>query len=96
MSRLDSESRFGEPIELPWWVLPLALPPALAFAAGVIVHSPPGARFVDLVGSALMVYVVLVVARKVRSRNMQSVYISAAYAFWAFAVLIWAVEVVAG
>jgi hypothetical protein len=40
--------------------------------------------------------VVLVVARKVRSRNMQSVYISAAYAFWAFAVLIWAVEVFAG
>jgi hypothetical protein len=29
----------------------------------------------------------------VESRNMQSVWISAAYAFWTFMVLIWAVEV---
>ncbi|MCU1287472.1 MAG: hypothetical protein JWO13_3822, partial [Acidobacteriales bacterium] len=33
------------------------------------------------------------VARRVESRNMQSVWISAAYAFWTFMVLIWAVEV---
>ena len=92
MSELDTDTRFGEPIELPWWVIPLSLPPALALLAGVLVHAGLGARLVDLFGSVLMISVVVLVARKVPSRNMQSVYISAAYAFWAFAVLIWAVE----
>jgi hypothetical protein len=92
VSDVNNETRFGEPIELPWWVLPLELPPLLALVAGLVVRAPLGARLVDVVGSALMVYVVVLVARRVRSRNMQSVYISAAFAFWAFAVLIWAVE----
>ena len=32
------------------------------------------------------------IATRVRSSSMQSVYISAAMALWAFAVVIWAVE----
>ena len=84
--------RLGEPIELPWWVLPLSLPPAAALVLGLAVHAPLSARLVDLAGSAAMLWVLYAVARRVGSRNLQSVWISAAYAFWLFAVLIWAVQ----
>jgi len=40
-----------------------------------------------------MLWVLTLVARRVRSRNMQSVWISSAYAFYVFVTLIWAVEV---
>ncbi len=85
--------RLGEPVELPWWVIPLGLPPLLTLVLGVLLHAPLSGRLLDGVGSAAMLWVVVVVARRVRSRNMQSVWISAAYAFWVFVVLIWAVEV---
>jgi hypothetical protein len=39
-----------------------------------------------------MLWMLLRVATRVRSSSMQSVYISAAMALWAFAVVIWAVE----
>lgn len=84
--------RLGEPVELPWWTLPLAFPPAATFIAGLVVSAPLSGRLIDLVASALMVWVVVRVALRVRSRNLQSVWISAAYAFWAFMVLIWLVE----
>ncbi|HEX6492716.1 MAG TPA: hypothetical protein VF112_04350 [Candidatus Dormibacteraeota bacterium] len=83
----------GEPIELPWWVVPLGLPPLLTLVLGAILRAPLSGRLLDLVGSATMLWVLTVVARRVRSRNMQSVWISAAYAFYVFVVLIWAVEV---
>ena len=84
--------QLGEPIELPWWVVPLSLPPLVALLLGILLHAPVSARLVDLAGSAALVWVVYAVARRVGSRNLQSVWISAAYAFWFFAVLIWAVE----
>ena len=84
--------RLGEPIELPWWVVPLSLPPLVALLLGLVVHAPVSARLVDIVGSVALLWVVYRVARSVGSRNLQSVWISAAYAFWLFAVLIWAVQ----
>jgi hypothetical protein len=85
--------RLGEPVELPWWVIPLGLPPALTLLLGVVLHAPLSGRLLDLVASAGMLWLIVAVARRVESRNMQSVWISAAYAFWLFMVLIWAVEV---
>jgi hypothetical protein len=85
--------RLGEPVELPWWVIPLGLPPALTLLLGVVLRAPLSGRLLDLAASVAMLWLLVVVARRVESRNMQSVWISAAYAFWTFMVLIWAVEV---
>jgi len=87
-----SESRFGEPVELPWWTVPLAAPVLGALVAAAVVGAPLSGRVLLVVSSALMLLVLLRVAIRVRSTSMQSVYISAALALWAFTVLIWAVE----
>jgi len=87
-----SESRFGEPVELPWWTLPLGLPILAALVTGAVVSAPLSGRLLLVVASALMLVVLLRVALRVRSTSMQSVYISAALALWAFCVLVWAVE----
>jgi len=87
-----SESRFGEPVELPWWTLPLGLPILAALVTGAVVSAPLSGRLLLVVASALMLFVLLRVALRVRSTSMQSVYISAALALWAFCVLVWAVE----
>ena len=90
---MSEPRRLGEPVVLPWWVIPLGLPPALTLLLGVVLHAPLSGRLLDLAASAAMLWMIVVVARRVESRNMQSVWISAAYAFWLFMVLIWAVEV---
>lgn len=83
--------RLGEPIELPWWAPVAVLPPLLCLGAGLVLGAPLELRLVDIVASALMVWVVTMVSTHVQSRNMQSVWVSAAYAVWVFPVLIWAV-----
>jgi hypothetical protein len=88
----QSQPRFGEPVELPWWTLPLAAPVLGALVAAAVVGAPLSGRVLLVVSSALMLAVLLRVAVRVRSTSMQSVYISAALALWAFTVLIWAVE----
>ena len=90
---MSEPRRLGEPIELPWWVIPLGLPPLLTLVLGLVLRAPLSGRLLDLVASAAMLWSVLLVARRVRSRNMQSVWISAGYAFYVFVILIWAVEV---
>jgi hypothetical protein len=85
-------ARLGDPVELPWWTVPLGVPLLGALLAAVIVGAPLSGRLLMLVASAAMLWVLLRVAVRVRSTSMQSVYISAAMALWAFAVLIWAVE----
>ena len=90
---MSEPRRLGEPIELPWWVVPLGLPPLLSLVLGALLRAPLSGRLLDLVASAAMLWVVVLVALRVSSRNMQSVWISASYAFYVFAVLIWAVEV---
>jgi hypothetical protein len=84
--------QLGEPIELPWWTVPLGVPLVGALVAGAVVGAPLSGRLLLVVASALMLWVLLRVAVRVRSASMQSVYISAAMALWAFAALVWAVE----
>lgn len=84
--------RLGEPVELPWWTLPLGLPLVGGVLAGLIVGAPLSGRLLLLIASAAMLWMLLRIAVRVRSSSMQSVYISAAMALWAFAVVIWAVE----
>jgi hypothetical protein len=88
----DDTGRFGEPVELPWWVLPLGLPPAITLILAAIIPAPLSGRALDALFSAAMLWVLVRVALRVRSSSMQSVWISAAYAFWMFIVLLWAVE----
>lgn len=87
-----SSPRLGEPVELPWWTVPLGLPLVGGILAGLVVGAPLSGRLLLLLSSAAMLWVLLRVALRVRSTSMQSVYISAAMALWAFAVVIWAVE----
>ena len=84
--------RLGEPVELPWWTVPLGVPLVGALLVALIVGAPLSGRLLLLFSSAAMLWVLLRVAVRVRSTSMQSVYISAAMALWAFAVVIWAVE----
>jgi hypothetical protein len=88
----EDTGRFGEPVELPWWVLPLGLPPAITLILAAIIPAPLSGRALDALSSAAMLWVLVRVALRVRSSSMQSVWISAAYAFWMFIVLLWAVE----
>jgi hypothetical protein len=87
-----TQSRFGEALELPWWAPVAVLPPLISLAGGLVLGAPVDTRVTDLVVSALMVYAVMTISTRVRSRNLQSVYISAAYAFWFFVALIWLVS----
>jgi hypothetical protein len=90
---VSSPRRLGEPIELPWWILPLGFPPALCLLLGLVLPAPLSGRLLVVIASALLLWTMVRVARRVESRNMQSVWISAGYALWFFAMLIWAVEV---
>lgn len=92
MSDHPTQSRFGEPVELPWWTLALGVPILAALVTGAVVSAPLSGRLLMVISSALMLLVLLRVALRVRSTSMQSVYISAALALWAFCVLVWAVE----
>ncbi|HET9050075.1 MAG TPA: hypothetical protein VFO60_00130 [Candidatus Dormibacteraeota bacterium] len=85
--------RFGEAIELPWWVLVLGAPPAVTLVLAVLLPAPLSGRALDAVASAAMLWVLVRVALRVRSPSMQSVWISAAFAPWLVLVLMWAVEV---
>jgi hypothetical protein len=86
------EPRLGEPVELPWWTIPLGAPLLGGVLTGLIVGAPVSGRLLILLSSAAMLWMLLRIATRVRSSSMQSVYISAAMALWAFAVVIWAVE----
>lgn len=85
--------RFGETVELPWWVLVLGAPPAIALVLALVLPAPISGRLLDAGASAGMLWVIVRVALRVRSASMQSVWISAAFAFWLVIVLLWAVEV---
>jgi len=87
-----TEPRLGEPVELPWWTVPLGVPLLGGVLAALVVGAPVSGRLLLLFSSAGMLWLLLRVAVRVRSSSMQSVYISAALALWAFAVVIWAVE----
>ena len=88
-----SDSRLGTPVELPWWVIPLGLPPVIVTVAGLIVGAPLWAHLLAVVSSLAMLLAIATIATRVPSRSMQSVWISAAYAVWVFTTITWAVVV---
>jgi ABC-type transport system involved in multi-copper enzyme maturation permease subunit len=88
-----SESRLGTPVELPWWVVPLGLPPLAIAVAGIVVSAPLWARLLAVIASITLLGALALVATRIASRSMQSVWVSAAYAVWVFATVVWAVAV---
>lgn len=88
-----SDSRLGAPVELPWWVIPLAIPPALVAVAGIVLTAPLWAHLLAVLSSMALVIAVIRVATRVTSTSMQSVWISAVYAVWFFIALTWLVVV---
>jgi hypothetical protein len=88
-----SDSRLGPPVELPWWVIPLALPPVVVVIAGIILTAPLWAHVLAVVSSLAALAALATVANRVTSTSMQSVWISAAYAVWVFTIITWAVVV---
>jgi ABC-type transport system involved in multi-copper enzyme maturation permease subunit len=88
-----SESRLGAPVELPWWVVPLGLPPLAIAVAGIVVSAPLWAHLLAVIASITLLGALALVATRIASRSMQSVWVSAAYAVWVFATVVWAVAV---
>jgi hypothetical protein len=86
-----TDSRLGAPVELPWWIIPLGLPPAVITVAAIIVGAPLWAHLLAIASSLLLLLTLAAVATRVSSRSMQSVWISAAYAIWVFTVVTWVV-----
>ena len=85
--------RLGEPVELPWWVIPLGLPPLVTLVLGILLSAPLSGRLLVLAASVGLLWLLGRVGARVRSPSMQSVWISAAYPFWLIVVLVWAVEI---
>ena len=88
-----SQSRLGSPVELPWWIIPLALPPLATIVLGLLLSAPVWAHLLAVITSLALLLALTAVATRIASRNMQSVWISAAYAAWVFAAVVWAVAV---
>ncbi len=88
-----SESRLGAPVELPWWVIPLGIPPLLVAVLAVVLSAPPWAHAMEVTASALTLLALAAIGLRVSSRNIQSVWVSALYAAWVFTVVTWAVIV---
>lgn len=86
-----SDSRLGAPVELPWWTVPLAVPPILLALAGIVVAAPVWAHLMAVAASAATLIALVRIATRVRSPSMQSVWISAVYAVWFFVALTWLV-----
>jgi len=85
----NSSSRLGAPIELPWWVLPLSLPPALVLLGGLLVPEAWPARVAAVLPAAALIVAIVRVARSSQSPNLQSVWISTAYGLWASFPIAW-------
>ena len=86
--------QLGEPVELPWWTVPLALPPLLCVLLGLVLPSPLWAHAVIVLASVAALGALLWVATRVASSSMQSVWVSVVYAVWVFVVVTWVVVLV--
>jgi hypothetical protein len=91
-----SESRLGAPVELPWWIVPLGLPPVAVAIAGAVISAPLSTRLLAILSSVALLVALAAIATRIASRNIQSVWISAAYAIWTFAAITWAVLLATG
>ena len=96
MSGTPAESRFGDPVEIAWWVLPASVLPAIGILLAVIVSTHVGwVRPLLGAGSAAMIAVNFWTSLCVASRNIQMVCLSAAFAAWVFIAVAWFVGAVA-
>jgi hypothetical protein len=91
-----SESRLGTPVELPWWIVPLGLPPVAVAIAGAVISAPLATRLLAILSSVALLVALAAIATRIASRNIQSVWISAAYAIWTFTAITWAVLLATG
>jgi hypothetical protein len=91
-----SESRLGAPVELPWWIVPLGLPPVAVAIAGAVISAPLSTRLLAILSSVALLVALAAIAVRIASRNIQSVWISAAYAIWTFTAITWAVLLATG
>ena len=91
-----SESRLGAPVELPWWIVPLGLPPVAVAIAGAVISAPLSTRLLAILSSVALLVALAAIATRIASRNIQSVWISAAYAVWTFTAITWAVLLATG
>lgn len=78
----EASPRFGEPIELPWWVVALALPPLLLTAVSLFIPTSLFIHSIAALPALALVWAIARIATRVRSQNMQSVWISLAYGVW--------------
>ena len=76
-------TRFGEPLELPWWVLALCTPLLLLCVVSLFIPTSLGIHLVAVIPSLALGWVIVRVALGAASANMQSVWISLAFGVWA-------------
>jgi hypothetical protein len=74
---------FGEPVELPWWVIALCAPLLLLCVVSLFIPTSLVIHLVAVVPSLALGWVIVRVALGVASANMQSVWISLAFGVWA-------------
>jgi hypothetical protein len=86
--------RFGEPLELPWWVFALCAPLLLLCVVSLFIPTSAALHLVGLVPSAVLIVVIVQVALQVASQNMQSVWISLGFGVWAIFPVIYFVALV--
>jgi len=93
---MRGRAQLGAPVEVPWWVIPLGLPPLAVAALAPFLPTPGAVRLIADASSLLLLAAVVWVALRVNSRNLQSVWISSAYALWFFVAIGWGAEVLRG
>jgi hypothetical protein len=81
-------------IEVPWWLVPLLMPPLGFVLAGVLIPSGLGWRALVIVPSLLLAYTTIRVSVRTKSASMQSVWISLAYGLWVLFPTAWIVGLV--
>ena len=86
----------GAPVELPWWIVPLGLPPVAVAIAGALISAPPPPACWPSFRRWRSWVALAAIATRIASRNIQSVWISAAYAVWTFTAITWAVLLATG
>jgi hypothetical protein len=75
--------RFGEPIELPWWVIALCSPLLLLCLVSLFIPASLPVHLLGFLPSAALAWVVVRIVLRVTNQNMQSVWISLAFGVWA-------------
>jgi hypothetical protein len=90
-----SDARFGETVELPWWVVALSLPPLFLSVFAVLFPASLIVKAIGAVPGVALTWIIVRVAMRVNSQNMQSVWISLAYGVWAIFPIVYVTALIA-